>query len=94
MPFIFSGFLSDGSRLVPLEVRISPVVLSKHADYFCTVDAPVLFGKARDIYGADANQARVLAARFVTAALEGREILDQNTKPIDFGQLVNAWAGQ
>jgi hypothetical protein len=52
-------------------------------DYYCRVHAPALIAKDADIYGVDAEQARVLAIDFAKSLLEGKKLINGRGVPIE-----------
>jgi hypothetical protein len=82
------GFLeTDGTR-EPFSARVSaPRITGKTREYSCSVHAPALFKKDKQIFGIDGAQAQELAVQFLKSMLEGRHLVGKDGKPIDVASL-------
>lgn len=78
-----SAFVEEDGRRKPFPLVIThPEKTPGADDYFCSIHAPVLFKRDKSIHGVDAKQAAELAIKFVNDLLSGRQLIDENGKPV------------
>ena len=78
------AFLEEGGQRKPFYLRISKPQASRGDDGFsCRIHAPELFNSDKEIFGADAQQASLLAWQFAKSLLEGKGLVDEAWRPID-----------
>lgn len=85
----FTGFLVDGNGRRWIEIRVSgPHYNDSGGDYFFELTAPEIVGRAERIFGVDEDQGRSLAAKYLSAKLDGRLLLDRDGSPIEVLDLI------
>lgn len=78
-------FIEEDGRSRPFSLVITqPEKTPDAEDYFCSIQAPVLFKREKSIYGVDAEQAAELAIKFVKDLLSGRHLVDESGNPVIF----------
>jgi hypothetical protein len=88
-PVEITGFLKTERAIEPFIARISaPRPSSDGSDFCCSVHAPALVKRDKDIFGASAEQARKLALQFLRSMLEGKNIVDKGGRKIDLERLA------
>ena len=76
-------FIEEDGQREPFSLVITnPEKAPGADDYFCNIHAPVLFKRDKSIYGVDAKQAAELAIKFVNDLLSGRQLVDEDGKPV------------
>jgi hypothetical protein len=87
-PFELSGFLKTERAIEPFIARISaPRASADGADFSCSVHAPALVKRDKEIFGASAEQARKLALHFLRSLLEGKNLVDKAGRKVDLARL-------
>jgi hypothetical protein len=86
--FELNGFLKTERGIEPFVARISaPKASTDSLDYSCTVHAPVLARRDKEIFGATADKARQLALQFLRSLLEGKNLVDKTGKKVELDRL-------
>jgi len=81
------GFLRDGDSREPFMVRITaPKRSAKRQEYSCSIHAPALFKKDKQIFGVDAAQAQELAVQFLKSMLGGKHLTYRNGRRVDLAR--------
>lgn len=79
----FNAFIEEDGQKKPFVLVISDARKSDDADdYFCTVHAPALFKRDKNIHGVDSDQACELAMNFVRSLIEGKRLIDSTGNPV------------
>ena len=72
-------FIEEDGQMRPFPLVITqPEKTSGADDYFCSIQAPVLFKREKSIHGVDTEQAAELAIKFVKYLLSGRQLVDES----------------
>ena len=72
----------------PFIVRVSaPMASADGADFSCTVHAPLIAKRDKEIFGASAEQARRLGLHFLKALLEGKNLVDKGGRKVDLARV-------
>jgi hypothetical protein len=86
--FELTGFLKTERGIEPFLARISaPKPSTDSLDYSCTVHAPAVARRDKDIFGATADKARQLALQFLRSLLEGKNLVDKGGRKVDLERL-------
>ena len=56
-------------------------------DFSCSVHAPAVIRRDKEIFGASAEQARKLALHFLKSMLEGKNLVDRGGRRIELDRL-------
>lgn len=76
-------FIEEDGQTRPFPLVITaPKKMPDTDDHFCIIHAPALFKRDKRIYGINAEQAAELAIKFVNDLLSGRQLVDENGKPV------------
>ena len=87
-PFELTGFLKTDRGIEPFVARISaPKASVDSSDFSCTVHAPTVAKRDKEIFGASAEQARKLALHFLRSLLEGKNLVDKVGRKVDLDRL-------
>lgn len=77
-------YIEENGQRDPFSLTITQPEKAEDAeDYYCTVIAPRLFNKEKNIYGVDAEQVAHLAVKLVTDLLAGRRLVDEYGQSIE-----------
>jgi hypothetical protein len=86
--FELSGFLKTERGITPFLARISaPKARADGTDFSCSVHAPLLAKRDKEVFGASAEQARRLALQFLKSLLAGKNLVDKGGRKVDLNQL-------
>jgi hypothetical protein len=86
--FELSGFLKTERGITPFVARITaPKASAEGTDFSCTVHAPALAKRDKEIFGTSAEHARRLALHFLKSLLAGKNLVDKTGKKVDLDQL-------
>jgi hypothetical protein len=86
--FELKGFLKTERGIEPFLARISaPKASSDSLDFSCTVHAPAVARRDKEIFGATADKARQLALHFLRSLLEGKNLVDQAGRKVELDRL-------
>src|SRR3954471_4313462 len=76
--FELSGFLKTERGIEPFVARVSaPKASADGADFSCSVHAPAVIRRDKEIFGSNAEAARKLALHFLKSMLEGKNLVDR-----------------
>jgi hypothetical protein len=78
-----NAFIKEGDELMPFYLKISEPTRNPAAkDYYCTIHAPALLNRDKNIYGVDRSQARALTLQFVKQLLGNKRLFDKDGNPV------------
>ncbi len=78
-----NAFVKANGQRKPFYLKITaPVQTAGASDYYCRVHAPAILRGDKNIYGVDAEQAKVLALEFIKSLIGDSQLVDEKDRVI------------